>query len=508
MKSVLMKDITKRFGHVVANDSAEFSAFSGEIHGLVGENAAGKSTLMKILAGMYRADRGEIRIDGKRVVVSSPHVAKKLGIAMVYQQFSLVDALTAIENVILGSEPGGILLRNLGDVERRVDNLCRKFNFSFDLSSRVSAMTVGEKQQLEVVKALVRGAELLILDEPTSLLAPPEVEPLFDMMRTLRAEGTIVILISHKIDEVMDVADRMTVMRDGRVAASGLKRIFSRDSLAELIVGARPDRKEGRARRRRLLRAKRPKLRVERVCLTKDGRDVLKNVTFSLWQGEILGVAGVVGNGQSELADVLGGFVAPTSGKIVIDGAVFARLSPAQARRAGVAHIPENTRERALVPGMTVAENAFLGRCEAPGQFCRALLKPKELKERASLLIRRYDIRPPNPDAPVRNLSGGNQQKVVLARELSWVPSILVAAYPTRGLDLGTRLLLHERFLRLRRQGAAVLLISTDLEEVLELSDRVLVFYAGQTRGPFDMKELDQQRLGLLMTGLHGAVPG
>ena len=497
-----MKRITKRFGEILANDSVEFSAFSGEIHGLIGENGAGKSTLMKILGGMYRADDGEIHIDGKRVAIGSPHIARQRGIAMVYQQFSLVEALTALENVVLCLETGGFFLRNLGDVERLVREICRKFNFTFELSSRVSDLAVGEKQQLEIVKALVRGAELLILDEPTSLLAPPEVEPLFGIIRTLRAEGKTVVFISHKLEEVMDVADRITVMREGRVVATGERNVFCRDTLAELIVGARPERKERRrARRKRPPRVARDKLRVERLCLTRDGREVLRKVSFSLRQGEILGVAGVVGNGQSELAEVLAGFVTPTSGKIVIDGVAFTRLSPAQARRAGIAHIPENTRERALVADMTVAENAFLGRCKAPGQYCRALLKPNEFRETTSLLIRRYGIRPPNPDAPVRDLSGGNQQKVVVARELSWVPSIIVAAYPTRGLDLGTRLFLHEQFLKLRRKGAAVLLISADLEEVLELSDRVLVFYAGETRGPFDLKELDEQRLGLLMTG-------
>ncbi len=504
MKRVVMKGITKRFGHVVANDWVEFSASSGEIHGLIGENGAGKSTLMKILAGMYRADHGEIRVDGKPAAITSPRAARQLGIAMVHQQFSLVDALTALENVILGSELGGFFLRDLAEAEKSVRDLCRKFNFTLDMSSRVSDMTVGEKQQLEIVKALVKGAELLILDEPTSLLAPPEVEPLFDVIRTLRTEGTIVVFISHKLEEVMHVADRITVMREGCVVASGLKRVFSQDTLAELIIGARLEHKEGRARRRPPPRRRRPKLSVERLCLAKNGRQVLKDVTFSLRPGEILGVAGVSGNGQSELAEVLAGLAVPTSGKVIINGTAFARLSPAQARRAGIAHIPENTRERALVPEMTVAENAFLGRCEAPGQHCPALLRSKELKDTASLLIRRYNIKPPNPNAPVGDLSGGNQQKVVLARELSWVPSIVVAAYPTRGLDLRTRLFLHEQFLRLRRKGAAVLLISADLPEVLELSDRVLVFYAGETRGPFDLKELDERRLGLLMTGSRG----
>ncbi|MCK5557370.1 MAG: ATP-binding cassette domain-containing protein, partial [Candidatus Hydrogenedentes bacterium] len=337
-----MKRITKRFGEILANDSVEFSAFSGEIHGLIGENGAGKSTLMKILGGMYRADDGEIHIDGKRVAIGSPHIARQRGIAMVYQQFSLVEALTALENVVLCLEPGSFFLRNLGDVERLVREICRKFNFTFELSSRVSDLAVGEKQQLEIVKALVRGAELLILDEPTSLLAPPEVEPLFGIIRTLRAEGKTVVFISHKLEEVMDVADRITVMREGRVVATGERNVFCRDTLAELIVGARPERKERRrARRKRPPRVARDKLRVERLCLTRDGREVLRKVSFSLRQGEILGVAGVVGNGQSELAEVLAGFVTPTSGKIVIDGVAFPRLSPAQARRAGIAHIPE-----------------------------------------------------------------------------------------------------------------------------------------------------------------------
>ena len=501
MNTVLMKGITRRFGDVLANDSVEFSAFSGEIHGLVGENGAGKSTLMKILAGMYRADRGEIRVDGKPVVIHSPHTARRFGIAMVYQQFSLVEALTAFDNVILGSEPGGFFLRNLDDAEQRVRLLCRKFRFTFDLLSRVSSLSVGEKQQLEIVKALFRGAQLLILDEPTSLLAPPEVEPLFRIIRTLRAEGKCIIFISHKLDEILELGDRITVMRDGRVVATGEKSAFSRDRLAELIVGTVPKRVERLGRRKAAVRGTRDKLKLERICLEHRGREALRDVSFSLRHGEILGVAGVIGNGQTELADVLGGSVVPTSGKIVIDGTVFTGLTPALARRMGIAHIPENTREYALIGEMTVSENTFLGQYKAPGQYHRRLLTPNELNQKTAALIRRYGVNPPNPDLPVRELSGGNQQKVVVARELSWMPSILVASYPTRGLDLATRTLLHDEFLRLRRRGVAILLISADLEEVLTLSDRVIVFYAGEVRGPFEPNQLDQQRLGLLMTG-------
>ena len=250
MQTVEMSGITNQFGEVLANDSVAFSAFSGEIHGLIGENGAGKSTLMKILAAMYRADRGEIRVDGKRVVIRSAHAARRLGIAMVYQRFSLVEALTGLENVILGCEPGGFFLRGHEDTERAVRGLCGKFGFSFDLSTKVSNLAFGEKQQLEIVKALFRGAQLLILDEPTSLLAPPEVEPLFRIIRTLRAEGKIIVFISHKLQEVIDLADRITVMREGRVVATDKKDAFSRDMLAEMIVGARPERVEQRHRRR------------------------------------------------------------------------------------------------------------------------------------------------------------------------------------------------------------------------------------------------------------------
>lgn len=504
MKTVEMRAITKRFGDIMANNSVQFSAFSGEIHGLIGENGAGKSTLMKILAGMYRPDGGEIDIDGKRVHIRSAQAAQRLGIAMVYQRFSLVEALTGLENVILGSEPGGFFLRGIGDTEKSVRELCGKFGFTFDVSATVSDLTVGEKQQLEIVKVLFRGAELLILDEPTSLLAPPEVEPFFRIIRTLRSEGKVVVFISHKLEEVLDVADRITVMRKGRVVAAGEKRLFSRDKLADMIVGVRPESSRQTGQRRRTAPGEaREKLRVDRLALVRNGREVMRNVSFSLRRGEILGVAGVVGNGQSELAEVLGGLIAPTSGRIMIDGRIFTKLTPALARQAGIAHIPENTREHALVEDMSIAENAFLGTCRAPRKHRGALMNLKQVRETASRLVSRYEIRPSNPDAPLRELSGGNQQKVVIARELSWMPSIVVAAYPTRGLDLGTRLFLHDEFLRLRRKGAAVLLISADLEEVLKLSDRVLVFYAGETQGPFGLDGLTENRLGLLMTGSH-----
>jgi len=506
MKTVDMRGITKRFGDILANDSVQFSALSDEIHGLIGENGAGKSTLMKILAGMYRADRGDIHFDGKQVAVRSARAARRLGIAMVYQQFSLVEALTGLENVILGDEPGGFFLRNRSSTEKAVRELCGKFGFTIELSAKVSNLAVGEKQQLEIVKALFRGAELLILDEPTSLLAPPEVEPLFRIVRTLRSEGKIVVFISHKLEEVMELADRITVMREGCVVAAGQKGLFSREKLADMIVGARQASVRQRARRRRAASGEAPeRLRADRLGLARNGREVLKNVSFSLRRGEILGVAGVVGNGQSELAEVLAGLVAPTSGRIIVGGRVFTKLTPALARQAGIAHIPENTREHALVEEMSIAENMFLGRCNAPGSGRGRLLKPKQVKETASRLVSRYEVKPSNPDTPLRELSGGNQQKVVVARELSWVPSIVVAAYPTRGLDLGTRLFLHDEFLRLRRKGVAVLLISADLEEVLTLSDRVIVFHAGETRGPFKLGELDERRLGLLMTGSRRA---
>jgi len=507
MKTVEMRAITKRFGDILANNSVQFTAYSGEIHGLIGENGAGKSTLMKILAGMYRPDGGEIDIDGKRVSIRSAQAAQRLGIAMVYQRFSLVEALTGLENIILGCEPGGFFLRNRRDTQKSVRELCARFGFTFDLTAKVGNLAIGQRQQLEIVKALFRGAELLILDEPTSLLAPPEVEPLFRIIRTLRSERKIVVFISHKLEEVMDIADRITVMREGRVAAAGEKNMFSRNKLADMIVGDRSVPLRQATRRRSAPAGGTPdKLRVDRLSLTRNGRKVLKEVSFSLRRGEILGVAGVVGNGQSELAEVLAGLVAPTSGRIVIDDRVFTKLTPAMARRAGIAHIPENTRENALVEEMSVTENTLLGRCHAPGLHRGALLKLKQVKETTARLVNRYEVRPSNPDTPVRELSGGNQQKVVVARELSWVPSIVVAAYPTRGLDLGTRLFLHDEFLRLRRKGAAVLLISADLEEVLTLSDRVIVFHAGETRGPFGPGELDERRLGLLMTGSRSPV--
>jgi len=502
MNVVEMSGITKRFGVVVANKAVEFRAVCGEVHGLIGENGAGKSTLMKILAGMYRADRGEILVDGKCVTISSPHTARRLGIAMVYQQFSLVEALTGLENVILGDEPRDFFFRGRSDAEKTVGDLCAKFNFGLNLRSTVSDLTVGEKQQLEIVKALYRGAELLILDEPTSLLAPLEVEPLFRIVRRLRSEGKIVVFISHKLDEVMDVADRITVMRDGRVVAAGEKQTFNRDALAGLIVGTASEYMEQeRPPRRAVASGAREKLRVEGLCLRRNGREVLREVCFSIRRGEIMGVAGVVGNGQSELAEVLAGLAAPTKGKVVVDGQVFARLSPEQSRQVGIAHIPENTSRHGLVADMSIAENTFLGRCHAPGQRHGALLEPDKIREAALRLVSRYGITPADPGTPVRELSGGNQQKVVVAKELSWVPSVVVAAYPTRGLDLGTRRFLHEEFLKLRRKGAAVLLISADLDEVLTLSDRVMVFYEGEARGPFDVRELDRHRLGQLMTG-------
>jgi len=494
---VRMEGISKRFPGVVANDRVDLEVRAGEIHGLVGENGAGKSTLMRTLYGLYPPDEGRIVVRGREVRMSSPRQAIALGIGMVHQHFVLVDRFTAAENVVLGSEGGAIV--DLDDAEERIAELGRSFGFSVDPRARVEDLSIGAQQRVEILKALYRGVSVLILDEPTAVLTPPETKELFADLRRLREAGNAVVFISHKLDEVLSLCDRITVLRRGRVVGETTPEETSKAELAEMMVG-RPV----------LFRLDKPKveagstvLRVESLRLGTQ----LKDVDLEVRSGEILGVAGVEGNGQRELAEALLGLRPPDGGRMLLEGDDLAGRSVEQIRGAGVAYIPEDRHGRGLVLEMTLWENVALGRQARP-EFSSRLgtLLIRRIKELATRLIRAFDVRARSVGVEAATLSGGNQQKLLLARELDGEPRLLVAAQPTRGLDVGAIEFVWRRILEQKARGCAVLLISAELEEIYELSDRIVTMYEGRITGEYP-PTAPPEELGIGMTGGRAA-PG
>ncbi len=477
--------------------SAEFER--GEIVALVGENGAGKSTLMNVLSGLYHPDGGEIMIDAEPVRFRSPSDAIARGIGMVHQHFMLVPPLTVAENVVLGLEP-----RSLGVLDRSaarvaVKKTCQQFGFSLSADARIEDLTVGSQQKVEIIKVLYRGARVLILDEPTAVLTPQETEDLFAVVRELAAAGHTVILISHKLREVLAVAYRIYVMRRGKLVAEVKASAASEGELAALMVGdVRPQaqtagRGDGRGE---LL------LEVEDLHAPgAHGVPALRGVSLKVFAGEIVGIAGVDGNGQRELAEVVTGLRRWTSGSVRFRGAALRDPSPGTMRHRGLAHVPEDRLARAIIGPMTVEENIALGRDREP-PFARAgFIDFAGRRARASKLVTEFDVRPPDPQARIALLSGGNQQKVVLARELDLAPRLLVVVQPTRGLDISAVQAVHERLLEARARGAGILLISLDLEEVLTLSDRVYAMFEGRITGELDRAGFDEKRVGRLMMG-------
>jgi len=495
--AIRMEGITKRFPGVLANSQIDFSVRQGEIHALLGENGAGKTTLMKILTGLYQPDEGQIWIDGRIVAVRSPRDAIDLGIGMVHQHFMLVESHTVAENIILGLDAPRFVL-NLGRVEREIAELADRYRLQVDPRAKIWQLSVGEQQRVEILKALYRGARILVMDEPTAVLTPQEAEELFSTLRSMAAEGHTVIFISHKLREVMSVADRITVLRRGEVVDTVLVRDTSKEDLAQKMVG-----------REVLFRLGKQKSVAGEVVLDIDGLgalsdkglEALKDVSLTVRRGEILGVAGVAGNGQRELAETIVGLRPVTGGRIRVAGEDVTDHSPREVIDRGVAYVPEDRMGAGLVMNLSVAENLIL-RCYRDPPICsRFFLDGDAIAGRAEELVQAYDVMTPGIRTRTRLLSGGNLQKLILAREISSEPVLMVAVYPTRGLDVGATEAVRGLLLDQRQAGGGILLISEDLDELLSMSDRIVVLYEGQIMGVMDAREATVEKLGLMMAG-------
>jgi ABC-type uncharacterized transport system ATPase subunit len=493
-----MRGITKRFPGVVANDHVDFDLRRGEVHALLGENGAGKSTLMNILYGLYRADEGEIFVKGKRVVFHSAKDAIGAGIGMVHQHFMLIPVMTVAENIVLANEPTKAhALLDFDAARERVRQLSETFNFAIDPDARVEEISVGQQQRVEILKALYRRADILILDEPTAVLTPQEAKELFEILGTLVREGMSVIFISHKLNEVLEIADRITVLRRGKRIDTVPREGATEEGLARMMVG-----------REVLLRVEKPPARTGDTLLevrdlqVSDDRNLpaVRDVSFSVRAGEIVALAGVEGNGQSELIEAITGLRRADSGDVVVGGRVISHATARKMLDAGVGHIPEDRQRRGLVLEFSIAENIALHDYNAPPASHFGWLFPRRLVERARTLIGEFDVRGGGPNTRASALSGGNQQKVVAAREVARDPKVLVAAQPTRGLDVGAIEYLHRRLVQERDKGRAILLLSLELEEVLSLSDRILVIYEGRIVGEHT-GAVTEEEIGLEMLG-------
>ncbi len=501
--AIELTGISKRFGPVQANRDVSLSVAPGSIHGIVGENGAGKSTLMSILYGFYEADSGEIRIDGKPCRIRTPADAIGFGIGMVHQHFMLVETLSVVENIVLGAEGGVFLKGGLDRARTELSRLAGEYGLVIDPDAIVGELSVGLQQRVEILKALYRGARILILDEPTAVLTPPEADQLFALLRALRAQGKTVIMITHKLREIMAVTDRVCVMRRGEMVAHLATAETSPPELAEAMVGRRVllrVEKEPRPRGAKVLEA----IGIDLV----DARGValLDGIDLTLHAGEIVGIAGVAGNGQSELLEVLAGLSHPARGVVRLNGQTLssADRNPARLRKLGVMHVPEDRHRTGLVTAFPAAENAILGYQDDPMLGPGPFLSPATITARASETFAAYDVRPPDPGLKTAKFSGGNQQKIVLAREIERRPKVLLVGQPTRGVDIGAIEFIHRRLIALRDAGVAILLVSVELEEVMALSDRILAMCGGRITGERMAGEADERDLGLLMAGVTG----
>jgi simple sugar transport system ATP-binding protein len=489
-----MHGITKRFGAVTANKNINLSIPANTIHAIVGENGAGKSTIMKILYGFYTADEGEVWINGVKRQIKSPHDAIALGLGMVHQHFMLVPPMTVMENIVLGAEPGNVVKIDFKQAEERINKLSKDFGFDIDPHKRIEELSVGQQQRVEVLKALYRGARILILDEPTAVLTPQEVEEFFKILRSMREQGKTIIIITHKLSEVLSLSDNVTVMRDGEVVGERATKETNAAELARLMVG-----------RDVLLKVEKTPAQPQSAVLSvRNLRCGLKlnDVSFDVRAGEIVGIAGVEGNGQTELIEALSGLRRASGGSFSLNGRDISKLSARAIKELGIAHIPEDRHARGLLLEFDLADNTILGtQYRKPPVTTLGLIDEKSVDEKASRLIRDFDVRPPNAALPARALSGGNQQKLIIGREFDLHPKLLLVSQPTRGVDIGAIEFIHRKLVELRDAGAAVLLVSAELEEVLSLADRVLVMYQGRIVGEVDPRKVDQEEIGLMMTG-------
>ncbi|MGA9349902.1 MAG: ABC transporter ATP-binding protein [Anaerolineae bacterium] len=494
---VKMQGITKRFPGVLANDHVDLEVQAGQVQALLGENGAGKTTLMNILSGLYRADEGEITIGGQRANLQSPRDAIALGIGMVHQHFMLVEPQTVAENVILGLKTPPFFL-DMARIEQRIAEFSRQYGLQVDPRARIWQLSVGEQQRVEILKMLYRGVDILIMDEPTSVLTPQEVEELFITLRRMADEGKAIIFISHKLDEVMAISDRITVLRSGRVVATVNTGQTTKEELARMMVG-----------REVLFRVEKEPIEAGEVvlevrnlrALNDKGLQALKDVSFAIRQGEILGIAGVAGNGQRELAEVVTGLRKTTEGCVFIAGCNLTNCSPRRVIREQVSHVPEDRLGMGLVPNLAVSDNVILKSYRDPPLARGPFLDRLSITRFAARLIEAFSIATPSQETPVKLLSGGNLQRTILAREISVGPRLMVAVHPTRGLDIGATESVRNLLLKQREEGAAILLISEDLDELLTLSDRIAVMYEGEIMGVVDTEGADVGKIGLMMAG-------
>ena len=498
-----LKDISKSFGHVQANKNINLKINKGTIHGIIGENGAGKSTLMSIVFGLYQADSGTININDKIVKIKSPKHSIISGIGMVHQHFMLVENFSVLENIILGFEGELVFGKNLEKAKKDLKDLCDTYKLNINLDSIISDLSVGFRQRVEILKSLYRGAEILILDEPTGVLTPQEVDELFKILRSLQQEGKTIVLITHKLNEIMDLTSEVSVMRQGEMVGHKKTKSTNKTELAEMMVG-----------RSVLLRINKSSSKQGKAVFSvndlevKDDLDVtrVKNVSFDIHEGEILGLAGVTGNGQTELLEALSGIRKIESGEIKLFNETVSNqnfnLDPKILKDKGLAHVPEDRQRMGLVTDFKAYENLIFGYHHQEPFSKSSILQEKNILSYSKKVMEDYDVRPSAPNLITSNFSGGNQQKIILSRELNENPKVLLVGQPTRGVDIGAIEFIHQRLIDMRDKGAAILLVSVELEEVLSLSDRIVVMFDGQIVGEKINKNVTDRELGLLMAGV------
>lgn len=496
MEIVKMVGIEKRFGPVFANKGIDLVIRRGEIHALLGENGAGKSTLMKILFGLYRKDRGSIYLKGERVDLLGPRQAIAQGVGMVHQHFMLVDSMTVLENCIAGEEPGGFFF-NRREALETITHISKSYGLKVDPRAKIQDISVGEQQRVEILKALYRNAEILILDEPTAVLTPGEVDDLFSVMENLKTQGKSILFITHKLKETMKIAQNITVLREGRRICTVKREETSIHELAEMMVG----RKIVKSKERRAQDITEPLLKTKGLTYERKGRKILKDIQLQLRAGEILGIAGVEGNGQLELEEVLTGLRRPVEGTIYFSGEDISTLGPRAIREMGMGYIPSDRLRRGLVPHLQVAQNLILGDHYKPPFSTFGHIHHQKIREYAEELMVDYQIKAPSYETCVEHLSGGNQQRVIIAREFSRDPRVIVAAHPTRGVDIGAIEYIHQKLFTMREEKRGILLISADMDELRLLSDTIAVIYEGEMVAIDQAHALSERELGLLMAG-------